>query len=332
MELKWPWLLVTLPPVMLVLMAWWSRRPRRIVAPDALVMAHVSILRTLPRYRQLRRRRTLLFAWLTVGALITIVGAGLLSARPQQTRVELTERKRDVMLCLDASGSMDRFNGRVVEQVQQLLDELVDARVGLTVFSGAAVTLVPLTDDLTYVKAELARAEQAFRRGGFAYISGVELKRERRASLLGDGIASCSRRFDRPAEDRARSIIVTSDNDPLGEMVYSVGEGAAYAAERDIVVHAIASPATRSDGAAQEFREAVVATDGSYSTLDDDGSASELLAQIERREARRVQGPPRTIVSEATRLGGAITVLGTGVLGLGWLVEGFAARPRRAKR
>jgi Ca-activated chloride channel homolog len=331
-ELKWPWLLIAVPVVTLALLAWWSRRPKRRTTPDALLMAHVSLLRGLPRYRQLRRRRTLLLAWLTVGALITVVGAGLLSARPQQTRVELTERSRDVMLCLDASGSMDPFNERIVAEIQQLLDELVNARVGLTVFSGAAVTLVPLTDDLDYVQRELARAELAFLRGGLAYVAGVELDRDKRASLLGDGIASCAQRFDRLGEDRARSIIVTSDNDPLGNQVYSVGEGAAYAAERGIVVHAIASPATKSDGPAEEFQDAVIDASGSYATLDDDGSADELVAQIERRDERRVQGPPRTVVSESPRRGTAITLLGAGVLALGWLAQGFLARPRRTRR
>ncbi|WP_323792813.1 vWA domain-containing protein [Nocardioides sp.] len=332
MELKWPWLLVTIAAATLVLLAWWSRRPRQTVGADALVMAHVSLLRGLPRYRQLRRRRTALLAWLVIGALVTIAGATLLSARPQQTRIEATAKSRDVMLCLDASGSMDRFNRRVVEQVQLLLDELVNARVGLTVFSGTAVTLVPLTQDLAYVKEELVNAEKAFLRGGFIYVAGVELERDRRASLVGDGVASCSQRFDRPDEDRSRSIIVTSDNDPLGAPVYSVGEGAAYAAERDVVVHAIASPATKDDGAAQEFRDAVEATGGIYATLDDDGSADELLAQIQRRDESRAEGPPRTIESESTYVGAAVTVVGVGVLGLGWLLQGIARRPRRTKR
>ena len=332
MELKWPWLLAAVPVAMIVLLAWWSREPRSRVRTGTLVMAHVSRLRALPRYRQLRRRQVLLLTWLAVGALVTIAGTGLLSARPQQTQLEASTTSRDVMLCLDASGSMDPFNRRVVEQVQLLLDEIVDARVGLTVFSGAAVTLVPLTQDLAYVKDELARAEKAFLLGGFAYVAGVELERDGRASLLGDGIASCSRRFDRLDEDRSRSIIVTSDNDQLGGTVYSVGEGAAYAAERDVVVHAIASPATRDDGPAAEFRDAVVTTGGLYATLGDDGSADELLAEIERVDERRTQGLPRTVVSESTRLGTAVTAAGIGVLGLGWLAQAFAARPRRSKR
>lgn len=332
MELKWPWLLAAVPVVTLVLMVWWSRRPRRVAGPDTLVMAHVSLLRSLPRYRRLRRRRTLLLAWLVVGALVTIAGAGLLSARPQQTRVEATAKSRDVMLCLDASGSMDRYNRRVVEQVQLLLDELVNVRVGLTVFSGTAVTLVPLTQDLAYVKDELVNAEQAFLRGGYIYVAGVELERDRRASLLGDGIASCSQRFDRPEEDRSRSIIATSDNDPLGEPVYSVGEGADYAAERDVVVHAIASPGTEDGDPAQEFRDAVVATGGTYATLDDDGSADELLAQIQRRDERLAEGPPRTIASESTHLGATVTAVGVGVLGLGWVAQAIAVRPRRTRR
>lgn len=330
MELKWPLLVVILPAAVVVLVAWWSRRPRARPRLDALRMAHVARLRGLPRYRRLRRRRVVWSAWLALGALAACSGAILLAARPQHTRVERTERSRDVMLCLDASYSMNPYNERVVQQVQRVLGDLDGVRVGLTIYSGAALSLVPLTDDLDFVGRELAKAEHAFLTGGI-YVAGIDLDSDQRASLLGDGLVSCAQRFDRLDEDRARSIIVTSDNDPLGQGVYSVRQGAAYASERDIVVRAIASPSTAAGARTQEFEDAAIATGGTYAVLDDDGTAAQLVDRIEGQDSRRVQGPPREIVTESTGAGRAITALGVGILATGWLAQTAGARPRRLR-
>ncbi len=331
MDLRWPWLAVALAVAVVVLLVWWSRPSRASSAPDALQMASVARLRRLPRYRRLRRRALLLGAWVTTGALLTLTGAVLLAARPQDVRTERTERARDLMLCLDASASMDPYNERVVQQVRRVLADLDGGRVGVTVFSSTAVTLVPLTADLDYVGRVLEQAERSFANGSYLFIAGTELADDDRASLLGDGIVSCAERFDRLDEDRARSMVVTSDNDPVGQPVYTVGRAAAFAAARDVVVHAIASPATEPGAAAGDFESAVVATSGLFATLDDDGSAGELVARIQAQEARREQVPPRRVVTEAPRTGTAITAAGVGVLGLGWLAQALTVRPRRRR-
>lgn len=292
------------------------------------MVAHAARLRALPRYRTLRRRRQLAVAWLVVGALVALAGTTLLVARDQDVRVDRTSRERDVMLCLDASLSMRRDNARVVTQLARVLDGLSGARAGLTLFSGAAVTVVPLTDDLDFVRDELGRAAEAFRTGEFLYAAGIDLDRAPRASLAGDGIASCAERFDRLGQDRARSIIVTSDNDPFGRPVYSVAEGAERAAERDIVVHAIASGRTE-PAASDELEDAVTATGGSFARLDDDGTEAELVDRIEAQDARRTQVPPREVVTDQPRVGTVVTASGVGLLAVGWVVQAWVARPRR---
>lgn len=329
MDLRWPWLAVALAGAVVVLLVWWSRRPRTSSAPDTLQMAAVARLRRLPRYRRLRRRALLLGTWTTIGALLTLTGAVLLAARPQDVRTERTERARDLMLCLDASASMDPYNERVVQQVRRVLADLDGGRVGVTVFSSTAVTLVPLTADLDYVGRVLEQAERSFANGSYLFVAGTELAQDDRASLLGDGIVSCAERFDRLDEDRARSMVVTSDNDPVGQPVYTVGAAAAFAAARDVVVHAIASPATEPGPPADDFKAAVVATSGLFATLDDDGTAGDLVDRIQAQEARREQVPPRRVVTEAPRAGTAVTTAGVGVLALGWLAQATFARPRR---
>ena len=329
MELRWPWVLVVVPIVVLVAVVWWSRRPRRVVPTDALRMAHVARLRSLPRYRQLRRRRLVGAVWLTVGTLLALAGTTLLVARPQEVRTERVERSRDVMLCLDASGSMDPFNERVVAEVRRVLDRLAGARAGLTIFSGGALTIVPLTDDLGAVEDQLVLAQRNFFLEGYDFVAGIDLDSSTRASLLGDGIASCVERFDRLDEDRARSILVTSDNDPAGRPVYSVAEGAELAADKGIVVHAVASPRTADGAATVEFEDAATATGGTFATLGEDGSAEAIVERIEAQEARRTRLPPREVVTDAPGPGTAVAAAGFGVLALGWVAQSARAVRRR---
>ena len=72
-------------------------------------------------------------------------------------------RNRDIILCLDGSGSMDRYNAEVVRQFREIVSGLRGERVGMTIFSGASITAFPLTDDYEFLTAELDRAEKAFR-------------------------------------------------------------------------------------------------------------------------------------------------------------------------
>lgn len=328
MDLRWPWVLLAVAVGVALLLVWWSRRPARGASSDVIHVAHLDRLRALPRYRRLRRRQRLAVVWLVLGSLVAVAGTALLAARAQEVRVDRDSRERDVMLCLDASYSMRRDNARVVEQVRRVVEGLSGARVGLTLFSGAAVTVVPLTDDLDFVSDELARAQESFETGEFLYAAGIDLDRAPRASLLGDGIASCAERFDRLDQDRARSIIVTSDNDPFGRPVYSVAEGAQEAAGVDVVVHGLASARTRA-GAADEFEDAVTAAGGSFATLDEDGTEAELVDQIEAQDARRTQVPPREVVTDDPELGTVVTASGVGLLALGWAAQGWSARRRR---
>ena len=334
MDLKWPALVVVLPALLLLLLVLWSRRPARGVTPGALHMAHVARLRTLPRYRRRLRRQTVLLAWMTLGCVLAAAGAILLAARPQATSYERTERQRDLMLCVDASRSMDDANGRVLAQVREVVADLGGGRVGLTVFSGASVTLVPLTSDLDYVQDVLLDAERYFEDptyDGYLVVAGIDLGRDPRSSLLGDGIVSCTQRFDDLESDRARSIIVTSDNDPLGEAVYSVQEGADYAADRDVLVHAIAVPQTRDEQLAVEFEDAVLSTGGTFATLGEDGTARALVERIEAQDGRRVTVPPRRVTTEAPRQGTWVATAGVGVLAVGWLAQAWASHPRRQR-
>jgi hypothetical protein len=309
--------------VVLALVAALKVGPRR---RDAVLVAHAARLRGLPRYRTLVRRQRGLLAARTAATLLVLAGTILLSGR--LTSVQATEpevRNRDIILCLDGSGSMDRYNAEVVRQFREIVSGLRGERVGMTIFSGASITAFPLTDDSDFLSAELDRAETAFQANDYDYVAGTQLD-DSRASQVGDGLVSCVQGFDRPDEERGRAIVLASDNDPQGPPIYMLEDAGQYAADHDVVVYGIASPETPTDGAVAEFRAAVEATGGEYSTLDESGSGS-IVAGIQRLERTRIQEPPEPLLVDEPALGGTVTAAGVALLVLTGL-----RRPERGRR
>lgn len=330
---RWPWLAVALTVLVQVLLLFWTRVWRRRRAPsDPILVAHAERLLALPRYRALVRRRTLLGGAATVAALVTCAGAILLAGRLQEIRVdERDDRSRDIMLCLDASGSMLRVDAQVVSEFRKVVAGLRGERIGLSIWSGSTVTVFPLTDDYDFAMAQLEAAAQGIGRANFPYLGGTVLRGQRQSSQIGDAVVSCTKRFDHRDEERSRTIVLASDNDPLGEGVYTFAEGIDYAVEHDVVVHGIAAPHTVRDLEANaEYESLVTSTGGSYWLLGSAGSPAEVVRQIEKEDARRIDQPPLITVSDRPRTGTVVAGIGLAGLLLVWLVQAVpAVRNRR---
>ena len=146
MSFSWPWALLALLVLPLVLAAWWLARRRRKratvrVTSIALVAAAVP--------GRSRWRRRVPTALLAVGLAVLAVGA----ARPQATVPE-TSASATIMLALDVSGSMcstDVKPNRITAAEQSagafIKSQAGGPRIGIVVFSGTAVVLVPPTTD-----------------------------------------------------------------------------------------------------------------------------------------------------------------------------------------
>jgi Ca-activated chloride channel homolog len=289
--LRWPWLAVALAVLLVVLLVRWSRRPRSSSAE--LPVARTARLRSLPRYRVLARHELIVAAVCTAGALLVVAGSILLAARPSRLEWAQPDRNgRDIQLCLDVSASMDRWNRQVVESFQNIVSELSGERLGLTIFSGAAAAVFPLTDDYEFVRAKLEEAEHAFRTADYDYFAGAETV-ARRASQAGDGLVSCVQRLGDPEAGRGRAVVLASDNDPLGRPVFSLQEAAVHAVREDVVVYGIGTPDLEDElERAAEFTSAVEATGGRLALLREDGDVAAVVAGIQRQERARLKPVP----------------------------------------
>ncbi|HWI42896.1 MAG TPA: hypothetical protein VNS81_04715 [Nocardioides sp.] len=336
---RWPWLALGLAALVVVLLAVWSRgRPRP--PADAAYVAHTARLRALPRYRALVRRQVALGTCVSLAALLAAAGAIVLAGRIQERQtIERSDRTRDIMLCLDASGSMAEVDSQVLGEFRKIVEGLQGERIGLTIWSGVAINVFPLTDDYDFVQEQLSEAEKAFGSGGVysdeygLFTAGTVVDWEVQ-SQLGDGLASCAQRFDRKEEQRSRAIVLASDNEPIGEGIFTVPEAARLAQDKGIVVHGIAAPATaRRPSAAREFELAATSTGGTFSLLGADGSTAAVVEAIGRLRSRKIDRPPIVQVADRPHLGTVLAGLGVGGLVLVWLAEGvLALRGRRVER
>lgn len=310
-ELKWPWLAATLGVALVLLLLVWLRAPR--IRRDGLLVANLERLRRLPRYRTLARRQLGVTGVRTAGALLLAAGAVLLAARPVEVVVTEPDRSaRDIQLCLDVSPSMYEWNRQIIDEFRRIVEGLAGERIGLTMFDASAVTVFPLTDDYEFIAERLDEAEAAFEDGGYEYFVGTLplvrkgdqlVPRIARASQIGDGLVSCLQRFDDLADARGRSVVLASDNQPIGEPVFRLDEAVDKALRERVVVYAIGPPdVVDKPEQAEEFEAAAAATGGTLSVLGGEEDAEDVVEGIQRLERARIeQAPKATEVDDPER-------------------------------
>jgi hypothetical protein len=314
-----------IPPALLLT----SAALRRAHRPDPLAnarrrpVAHADRLTALPEYQAaLRRHRR----WLAVAALAAgtlLVSAVAAAARPVElTTIRPEQRNRDIMLCLDSSGSMSSADSAVVEVFGLLAKEFDGERIGLTIFDSSAVQVFPLTDDYEYVQEQLKVAKAAFDGdpGSAGFLDGTWSGRG--SSLIGDGLASCVGGFppagaggggtasaanepggaDATNTRRSRSVVLATDNYLSGDPIFTLEQAGALSLQRGVRVYALNpgdfdyGPGPGQPGA--RLRATAEASGGAYYPLDTPDAVSDIVRRVQDTEAAAMQGAPRAVVSD----------------------------------
>ena len=211
--------------------------------------------------------------------------------RPVTDRqLERDVRNRDVMLCLDVSTSMNELDAIVLRQFAELAAGLRGERIGLTIFNGSAITVFPLTDDAEFIETDarrcgdIARPTQAFVRRG--HRGGRHVVDRRRPGLVRDALrlrrsrAVTLDRLRHRQRPRRRADPASSRRPPSSS------------ASADIRVYAIAAADRITDDDAAELRAAAESTGGAFFETDGRSTTADVVAEIGRLEASRLDVPP----------------------------------------
>ena len=278
-------------------------------------VANADRLTSLPEYQAAVRRYR---RWLGVAALAAVTlltSAVIAAARPVDlATIRPEQHNRDIVLCLDASGSMSGADAAVVDVFSKLAADFDGERIGLTIFDSSAVQVFPLTDDYSYVQEQLKMATDAFNGepGTSGFLDGTW--NGRGSSLIGDGLASCVESF--PAKDgtprdgtaaqdgapRSRSVVLATDNFLSGDPIFTLEQAGALAQERDVRVYAL-NPGDFDYGTASGqpgalLRAAAEATGGAYYPLDSPDAVAGIVRDVQATEAAGIQGAPRAVVTD----------------------------------
>ncbi|PFG40067.1 Ca-activated chloride channel family protein [Georgenia soli] len=325
-----PWLV----PVVLVAIAaaaalgWFLHRPEKRAAAVTWV-ANSGYLRSLTSYR--RRMRVLrggLAAAAAALALASLATASL-TARPvdRDVRSEVLAT-RDIVLCLDVSGSMIELDTEIVQKFSEMVDSFQGERIALSIWNNTSRTVFPLTDDYALVKEELDTAASAldFDLDAWVYdqealkkledflVGTVSLDNES-SSLVGDGLATCALAFDAADTERSRSIILATDNLVLGTPIYALPEAAQLAADRDITVHGMYASLSDADSASAkaEMQQVITSGGGLFFEADDPAAVDGIIEDIEAQQAIDLDADPQLVITDRPDRW------------YGWLVAGLGA-------
>lgn len=238
--------------------------------------------------------------------LVALVGVTTMTgARWVYTKVETPEKyNRDIVLCLDVSGSMVDFDAQVIDRYLEMLPGFEGERMSLVLWNSSAVPVFPLTDDYRFIEEQLTKVRDAMRTGSDESYYNAGTLNNAGASLVGDGLASCVMQFSgaspseggEPVDDgRSRSVILATDNVVNGSQTVSLPQAAEFARQHFVSVYALDAN-DMGDAYAAEYRSVIESHEGQYFSLEDEGAIDKIVDDITSDQTNKIEGAPQLFV------------------------------------
>lgn len=304
MELEYPWVLYIGIPIIIILLFIKLRKGSKY--KDGKKVANTKYVKEIPYYKRVIKKYKFFSYCIKFVCIVCIILSLVLLSRPIIIDTyDEPKYSRDIFLCMDVSTSVDELNKEVIDNYKNIIKSLKNERFGIVIFNTSPVLLVPLTDDYEYIIEVLDNLSKAFDARSnldssgddylylMRYISSGTIvgNEERGSSLIGDGLASCVYNFSNLEEDKekARSIILSTDNDLQGTPTVTLEEAAKISKSNNITVFGIAPEKIDEEDKA-EFKEAVEITGGEFFTETSSGTVSSIVNSIDQKAKSLVKG------------------------------------------
>lgn len=308
---QWPWAAATgaaaaLAVIVLIVAL---TRPRKGAADatvfsldDDLATEHASAM--LRRWRALSRFGTVLLAAAVALALVLVARPSLVDQGEERSS------NRDIVLCLDVSGSALPYDREVLDTYLSLVSNFQGERIGLSIFNSTSRTVFPLTDDYALVTDQLTAAAKTLKgvetqddidkmsdaqyQRISTWLEGTQ-NRTNATSLIGDGVVSCaamlpgfaygSANQENATRQRAASIVLATDNVVSGDPTYTLSEALALTEQAGITVDGLFSGPKSSEGEATttDMKDQIESHGGVFLTQSNGASVNELVREINTR-------------------------------------------------
>lgn len=233
---------------------------------------------------------------------------------------------RDIVLCLDVSGSTLPYDREVIATYLDLVGRFRGERIGLSIFNSTSRTVFPLTDDYDLVRSQLSEANDLLRgvqsqddidamsdadyQKVSDWLSGTQNRRQS-TSLIGDGLVGCAAMLPgfaasgsverAQAAGRDESIVLATDNVVSGTPTYTLAAALDLTSAAGISVDGLFSGPAQSatDAAATEMRSLVESHGGVFLTQRSGESVDALVRRIESRRAGESERDDRSSLVDA---------------------------------
>lgn len=306
MELKNQYMII-IGVVVLVVLLFGSFLKKKSYAGGKKISSMYGVENTDYFKRRMRMYRVLR-AVATGSFIATIAISFLLLARPYTTLKENEEQyKRDIILCMDVSSSVNELNTSLVQELKDTVKQLKGERFGIVIFNTSGVMLCPLTDDYEYVLTVLDNIHSSLTVDSSAdemewvynmhyMMDGTDVGGEERgSSLIGDGLATAACDFPDISEDRTRIIILSTDNELDGTPIFWLDEAADLCLKKKITVYGIGTN-LMADTDMASMKSAVEKTGGKFYLEEESGTVGSIVDRISKEAKSLVKG--RIIVKE----------------------------------
>lgn len=306
----WPWAIAIamgVAVIAIVIAVLFSRKPQH---EDFRVFSLDEDLNTEHASHAFRIWRSLSRAAIALLGISLCVSIVLLARPMQVNTADERSGSRDIVLCLDVSGSTLPYDREVIETYLKLVDNFQGERIGLSIFNSTSRTVFPLTDDYDLVTSQLKQAsdllqgvqsqddidnmsDQDYQQIS-DWLDGTQNRTEA-TSLIGDGLVSCAAMLpgftygsstSSSGVQRAASIVLATDNVVSGTPTYTLTQALDLVQSADITVDGLYSGPTQSesDETTLEMKQEIESHGGVFLTQSADVSIEQLVEQIERRK------------------------------------------------
>lgn len=316
--MRFPWLALIFSAIVIggAVFAWFYY-PRKVHRSETRGwVAHTGFVRSLAQYQMLVRRSRFLVGAVVGAFALTCIGGALSVGAPVERK--LTDDKlasRDIVLCLDASGSMLPYDDEIGRSFNDIISHFSGERIALNLWSARSIVKFPLTDDYVMATEVLTEMSRILKKGYYGqapdgqsvlisqevvdYLEGTYDPAEKDSSLIGDGLASCVLGFDHMDESRSRTIILATDNEVLGKQIYSLADAITFAQQHSVTVIALYPGSTNplsANGA--ELKELVESTGGTFYDASDPASVDGIIDDIESQQQKNMNTKPRVVETD----------------------------------
>ena len=291
-------------------------------------VANTGYLRGLPKYQALVRRTRASLAIAFVCFLIAVIATSVSAGAPVDRYVKHDKSaSRDIVLCLDSSGSMLPYDSKIGGAFRQIISHFEGERISLQLWDAYSMTMFPLTDDYDMATDVLQDMSDTIdtgliqvggkisgKRELFEYLEPVLDEKQEVSSLVGDGLASCIMGFDHNDKQRSRTILLATDNEVYGSGVYDLSEAIEFAKSQGVTVTALYPGSDISlSSEALQLRDEVRKTGGDFYDASSPSAVDSVVRQIEAEQKEELDSAGKMI--ETDRPGAA----------LGWTLVGVVS-------